>query len=151
MTGDDTEDDTRRGSPGVRQVVDLNREGAAAREREAAKMRAISHLAGSVAHDLNNLLMTILGNAEMLTAKLETSPNLLEMAQLIEEAGQRAADLTRPLLAVASREPLRPERVDINRFMADLEARLRSDLGPDIAIDMVQGAGAPPAGGDPAG
>src|SRR5580765_5709783 len=104
--------------------------------RQAEKTEVVVQLAGGIAHDFNNLLMTILGNSEMLTAKLETGTPTHEMATLIEEAAQRAAELTRRLLAVARRLPLRPQAVAVDRLAIELMERLRGILGDAIAVEI---------------
>lgn len=109
--------------------------------RQAEKTQAVVQLAGGIAHDFNNLLMTILGNSEMLTAKLEAGTPPHEMATLIEEAAQRAAELTRRLLAVARRQPLRPRAIDADRLVAGLMGRFRGTLGDGIATEFARGRG----------
>jgi signal transduction histidine kinase len=104
--------------------------------RNAEKTQAVVQLAGGIAHDFNNLLMTILGNSEMLTARLEAGTPPHEMATLIAEAAQRAAELTRRLLAVARRQPLRPQAVAVDRLVVGLMERLRGILGDSIAIEI---------------
>jgi signal transduction histidine kinase len=124
----------------------------AAREvhaREAEKTQAIVQLAGGIAHDFNNLLMTILGNAEMLTAKLEGTPQR-EMAALIEEAAQRAAELTRSLLAVARRQPLRPQALEVDCLADGLLQRVRGMLGDGIAVELARRCDLRRAMADPA-
>jgi len=106
------------------------------RSRQAEKTQAVVQLAGGVAHDFNNLLMTILGNSEMLAAKLEAGTPAHEMAALIEEAAQRAAELTRRLLAVARRQPLRPRSIEVDRLAAGLLERVRGILGDSIAVEF---------------
>src|SRR6185312_13193488 len=118
--------------------------------RQAEKAAAVVQLAGGVAHDLNNLLMTILGNSEMLTAKLEAGTSVHEMATLIEEAAQRAAELTRRLLAVSQRLPLRPQPIVVDRFAAGLLERLRDTLGGGVAIEFAGSRDLRPALADPA-
>jgi len=118
--------------------------------RQAEKTQVVVQLAGGVAHDFNNLLMTILGNSEMLTAKLEAGTPTHEMATLIAEAAQRAADLTRRLLAVARRLPLRPQPIEVERFVAGLSERLRGTLGGAIAVELACAGGLRPALADPA-
>src|SRR5882724_9697412 len=93
------------------------------RSRQAEKTQAVVQLAGGVAHDFNNLLMTILGNSEMLAAKLEAGTPAHEMAALIEEAAQRAAELTRRLL-------------EVDRLAAGLLERVRGILGDSIAVEF---------------
>jgi signal transduction histidine kinase len=118
--------------------------------RQAEKTQAVVQLAGGIAHDFNNLLMTILGNSEMLTAKLEAGTPMHEMATLIEEAGQRAAELTRRLLAVARRQPLRPQAIEVDRLAAGLMERLRGILGDSIAVELSRRRDVRPAMADPA-
>jgi len=118
--------------------------------RQADKTQAVVQLAGGIAHDFNNLLMTILGNSEMLSAKLDAKGPLHEMAALIAEAAQRAADLTRRLLAVARRQPLRPQVIDVDRLAAGLLERLRDILGDRIAIELSSRRDLPQAVADPA-
>jgi signal transduction histidine kinase len=117
---------------------------------QAEKTQALVQLAGGIAHDFNNLLMTILGNSEMLTAKLEAGTPVHEMATLIDEAAQRAAELTRRLLAVARRLPLRPQPIEVDRFAAGLVERLRATLGDGIAIECAGSRDLRPALADPA-
>jgi signal transduction histidine kinase len=136
---------------GVSYVLDLSvQKRTEEQSRQADKTQAVVQLAGGIAHDFNNLLMTILGNSEMLTAKLDAKGPLHEMAALIEEAAQRAADLTRRLLAVARRQPLRPQAVDVDRLAAGLLERLRGILGDSIAIELSSRRDLPQAMADPA-
>ena len=117
---------------------------------QAEKTQAVVQLAGGIAHDFNNLLMTILGNSEMLTAKLQAGTPLHEMASLIDEAAQRAAELTRRLLAVARRQPLRPQAVAVDRLAAGLLEQLRGILGDGIAVELSSCRDLRPAMADPA-
>ena len=103
--------------------------------RQSQKMEAIGQLAGGIAHDFNNILTIILGHATLLTmAKLE--PKSLVSAQQIKQASERAAGLTRQLLAFGRKQIFNPRPVDLNRVvgkMTDLLARL---LGEDIALQI---------------
>jgi signal transduction histidine kinase len=117
---------------------------------QAEKTQAVVQLAGGIAHDFNNLLMTILGNSEMLTAKLEAGTPQHEMAALIEDAAQRAAELTRRLLAVARRQPLRPQAIAVDRLVVGLMERLRGVHGESIAVELSRRRGLRPAVADPA-
>jgi signal transduction histidine kinase len=116
---------------------------------QVEKTQAVVQLAGGIAHDFNNLLMTILGNSEMLTAKLEAGTPLHEMATLIEEAAQRAAELTRRLLAVARRQPLRPQAIEVDRFAGDMVERFRGTLGAGVAVELSSRSDLPQAIADP--
>jgi PAS domain S-box-containing protein len=103
--------------------------------RQSQKMEAIGQLAGGIAHDFNNILTIILGHATLLTmAKLE--PKSLVSARQIKQASERAAGLTRQLLAFGRKQIFNPRPLDLNRVvgkMTDLLARL---LGEDIALQM---------------
>ena len=103
--------------------------------RQSQKMEAIGQLAGGIAHDFNNILTIILGHATLLTlAKLD--PKALVSAQQIKQASERAAGLTRQLLAFGRKQIYNPRPLDLNRVvgkMTDLLARL---LGEDIALQI---------------
>lgn len=121
-----------------------------ARSRHAEKSEAVVQLAGGIAHDFNNLLMTILGNSEMLMAKLPAGTPVHEMATLIEEAAQRAAELTRRLLVVSRRQLLRPRAIEVDRLVVALMERLRGMLGDSIAVEISRRRELRPAMADPA-
>jgi PAS domain S-box-containing protein len=103
--------------------------------RQSQKMEAIGQLAGGIAHDFNNILTIILGHATLLTlAKID--PKSLVSAQQIKQASERAAGLTRQLLAFGRKQIFNPHPLDLNRVvgkMTDLLARL---LGEDIALQI---------------
>jgi two-component system, cell cycle sensor histidine kinase and response regulator CckA len=111
---------------------------------QAQKMEGIGRLAGGVAHDFNNLLTAILGYVEMaghdlpaeLPADHPARQDLLEVAV----AGERAAGLTRQLLAFASRQIVAPVRLDVNALVADSLKMLRRLLGDDIEMETSFGA-----------
>jgi len=103
----------------------------------AQKMEAIGLLAGGVAHDFNNILTAIMGNAELALLNLERDRRAA--SQNIEEilkAGQRASALTRQLLAFSRKELIRPEVLDMNGVVRDLEKMLRRLIGEDIELLM---------------
>ncbi len=103
--------------------------------RQSQKMEAIGQLAGGIAHDFNNILTIILGHATLLTmSKLD--PKGMVSAQQIKQASERAAGLTRQLLAFGRKQIFNPRPVDLNRVvskMTDLLARL---LGEDIELQI---------------
>lgn len=109
--------------------------------RQSERLQAMAQLGGAVAHELNNLLMTIQGNLGMLKARLEGSANLREMVALVEDATRRAAELTSDLLAFEGRRPLRPQLVDIDRLLADMADGLRRTLGEAVELAVGGGAG----------
>jgi PAS domain S-box-containing protein len=115
--------------------------------RHAQKMDAVGQLAGGIAHDFNNLMLAILANAELALAgsPADTEEHLTE----IENAAQRAAKLTKQLLAFSRRQTLRPVPVDLNALITRLTAMLRRLLPENIAIDFLPGHELAPVEGDP--
>ena len=106
---------------------------------QSQKMEGIGRLAGGVAHDFNNLLTAVLGYVEM--CKLDLPPELpadhparLDLLE-IATAGERAAGLTKQLLAFASRQIVAPVRLDVNALVADSLKMLQRLLGDDIEIE----------------
>ena len=118
--------------------------------REAQRLKAVGQLTGGVAHDFNNLLTVITGNAEVLAEDLRAQPQLAALADMVVQAGQRAADLIQRLLAFARRQPLAPVAVDVPRQLAELEPLLRRSLGENIRIEVALGESLPPVMIDPA-
>jgi signal transduction histidine kinase/DNA-binding response OmpR family regulator len=122
----------------------VQREKAEAQLRQAQKMEAIGQLTGGIAHDFNNLLTIVLGNLERARRRLGGSAGAEDLSAAIDAAAigaQRAANLTKSLLAFARRQPLNFRVVDVNALIADLSALLRRTLGEQIDIEFVRGAG----------
>jgi PAS domain S-box-containing protein len=101
--------------------------------RQAQKMEAMGQLTGGIAHDFNNLLTVIIGNLEMLEAKLTTTGQR-ELATEALEAADLGARLTARLLAFARRSHLEPEVVNLNDFVLGLTDMLHRTMGPTIAL-----------------
>ena len=123
--------------------------------RQAQRLDAIGHLTGGVAHDFNNLLTIILGNLESARRRLDALADTahLELRRRIDNAMQgaeRAAALTKRLLAFARQTPLRPGAIDVNRLLNGLSEFLQRALGEHIALEIVGAAGLWPAEADAA-
>jgi signal transduction histidine kinase/ActR/RegA family two-component response regulator len=116
------------------------REAAEQQLRQAQKMEALGQLTGGVAHDFNNMLAIIVGNLEMLARRLpESEARCRTLANNALTGAQRAAELTKRLLAFSRQQPLQPKPVDINQCVHDVSAMLRRSLGENIQIETVQG------------
>jgi signal transduction histidine kinase/ActR/RegA family two-component response regulator len=102
---------------------------------QAQKMEAIGRLAGGVAHDFNNVLLTILARSEALLRPGQKRP-AREQALEIRKAARRAAALTRQLLAVSRRQVMNPRVVDLNGVLKDTAKMLRRLLGEDMRFRM---------------
>ena len=105
------------------------------RLRQAQRMEAVGQLAGGIAHDFNNLLMVINGFSEVLVGRLPDGEEL-DAARQIRSAGERAATLTRQLLAFASPGMQRPEIVDLGVAVQALLPMLRRALGEHIEVSL---------------
>lgn len=102
--------------------------------RMAGKMEAVGRLSGGIAHDFNNLLGVIIGYSQVLKRRLDPGSALIEHAEEIEKAGQRAASLTRQLLAFSRQQVLTPSALNLNDMVMDMTKMLPRLLGEDIAV-----------------
>jgi len=115
-----------------RKRAEQEREQLQAQLMQAQKMEAIGRLAGGIAHDFNNLLSVITVSTDFLQRHLDDRKALLADARQIEKAAERAASLTRQLLAFSRRQHLRPEVLDLNAVLSDMEKMLQRLIGEDI-------------------
>jgi len=119
-------------------------------QRQSQKLEAIGLLAGGVAHDFNNLLVGILGYADLLAENAPPGSLVEEASQTISQAAQRAAELTRQLLAVARLGHHRQEPVDVHAIVREVTALLGRTLDKAIRIEVRLDAPLRHVRGDPA-
>jgi signal transduction histidine kinase/ActR/RegA family two-component response regulator len=108
--------------------------------QQAQKMEAVGRLAGGVAHDFNNLLMGIMGYAELCQEQLAPDHPIREFLDEIMSASQRSAEITRQLLAFASKQTIAPKVLDLNETVAGMLKLLRRLIGEDINLAWMPGA-----------
>jgi signal transduction histidine kinase/ActR/RegA family two-component response regulator len=102
--------------------------------RQAQKMEAIGRLAGGVAHDFNNLLMVINGNCELALTGLAPEDPTRNLVEEIKQSGDKAALLTRQLVAFGRKQMLTPMLLDLNDLTANMDKMLRRLIGEDIEL-----------------
>jgi two-component system cell cycle sensor histidine kinase/response regulator CckA len=118
--------------------------------RQAQKMEAVGQLAGGVAHDFNNYLTVILGSADELANLGRSGVEVKALAQEIELAAERSADLTQQLLAFSRKQVMRPRAVDLNELLGDVQKMLRRVLGENIDLELARTSACAPVLVDPA-
>jgi two-component system cell cycle sensor histidine kinase/response regulator CckA len=104
--------------------------------RQAQKMEAVGRLAGGVAHDFNNMLTIILGYSDIVKQSLRTGDPLREFVEHIEQAGNRAAGLTRQLLAFSRKQVLTLVTLDLNALLTEMETMLGRLIGEDVELTI---------------
>jgi hypothetical protein len=104
---------------------------------QAQKMETVGRLAGGIAHDFNNLLGVMTGYGELLRRRLAGDERLRKYAEDIIKAAERAAGLTRQLLAFSRKQILQPRIIDLNDAVGDMEKMLRRLIGEDIHLITV--------------
>jgi PAS domain S-box-containing protein len=119
-----------------------------ARDRtfQSQKMEAIGQLTGGVAHDFNNLLTIIMGNLDTAKRHVATlsggiADQLTRVVGNARTGAERAAVLTQRLLAFSRRQPLNPQALDVNKFIAGAVEFLQRSLGETIQVEAIGGGG----------
>jgi PAS domain S-box-containing protein len=111
--------------------------------RQAQRLEAVGKLAGGIAHDFNNLLTIILGNLELIREQKTANEMTRGLLDDVRDAGQRAAVLTRQLLAFSRRQPVQPRPIDLNAVVTDMGSLLRRTIAEHIVLvtDLRPGLG----------
>ena len=107
---------------------------------QAQKMDALGKLAAGVAHDFNNLLTVIMGYCQLSMSRLRPGHAMHRDLDEISKAGERAARLTKQLLAFSRQQVLEPRDLDLNRVIGDMEMLLRRLIGAQVELEFVPGA-----------
>ncbi|HLK61865.1 MAG TPA: ATP-binding protein [Bryobacteraceae bacterium] len=105
--------------------------------RQAQKMEAVGMLAGGIAHDFNNLLTIISGYSQLILVSPDIKDSNRHAAEQIMKAGERAAALTRQLLAFSRRQVLQPRVLDLNKLVGSLSTMLQRLLGEDVDLRLI--------------
>ena len=104
--------------------------------RQAQKMEAVGRLAGGIAHDFNNLLTAIRGNAELMSHRVRADPAMAAEVDEILHAADRAASLTRQLLAFSRKQILQPVALDINEIVGAVARMARRLIGTEVQLRL---------------
>jgi len=104
--------------------------------RQSQKLEAIGRLAGGVAHDFNNILMSIMGAADLLLMQIDQDDVARDEATEIKRSVQRGASLTRQLLAFSRRQATRPQLLSLSDIVGGMDTMLRRLIGPEIDFEI---------------
>jgi signal transduction histidine kinase len=129
---------------GMRQTLQRNdseREHLEQQLRQSQKMEALGQLAGGVAHDFNNLLTIIKGHSDLLLDWLKASDSSQKSCQQIQNAANRAAALTRQLLAFSRKQVLQPKVLDLNSLVTEMEKLLQRLIREDVEFVFLPATG----------
>ena len=102
--------------------------------QQAQKLEAIGRLAGGIAHDFNNLLTVVIGHSELMMLNLSPKDHEYKSVEIIREASERAAKLTRQLLAYSRKQMLLPKALDLNCVILEIKDMLQRLIGEHIEL-----------------
>lgn len=119
------------------------------RQQQSQKLEAIGTLTGGVAHDFNNLLTAILGYTQLALRKLGPDSPVHDNLVNVEKAGNRAAELTKKLLAFSRRHPMQTRIIDLNDAIGDILKLLERVIGENVRVSFKPGADLVPVNVDP--
>jgi len=119
-----------------RQRVERERHVLEERLHHAQRLESLGRLAGGVAHDFNNLLSVVMGNAELISDEPDLGPGVRESANEILSAAERAAEVTRQLLAFGRKQMISPRVIELRRVVDDLVRMVRRTLGEDLVFEV---------------
>ncbi|MBE0565951.1 MAG: PAS domain S-box protein [Krumholzibacteria bacterium] len=117
--------------------------------RQAQKLQAVGQLAGGIAHDFNNILQAVLGNLHFAQEELPPEHPAAQDLQLVQKGAERAAQLTRQLLAFSRQQMLSRTLLDVNRLVSDHLRMLHRLIGEGLVLEFKPGADVGPVSADP--
>jgi PAS domain S-box-containing protein len=120
-------------------LADAEKEKLQTQLAQAQKMESVGRLAGGVAHDFNNMLSVIIGNAELALMNIPPESRLYPRLKAVDAAARRSADLTRQLLAFARKQTIIPRILNLNDTLSGMREMLRRLIGEDIELTWISG------------
>jgi PAS domain S-box-containing protein len=118
--------------------------------RHAQRLESLAVLASGIAHEFNNALTVILGNIELLNAEVEPGSSAAPLLTHLHDAGRRAAELTRQMLAYTGRPPFERQRYDVSSVVREMRPLLEAVVAENVAIELDPQSGPALVDGDPA-
>jgi PAS domain S-box-containing protein len=138
----DTKKALYQGAHGEKFIVGIGRDVTAQKSIQkqffqSQKLEVVARMSGSIAHDFNNLMTTVIGNAELILMGIPKDDPIREYVGDIKKAGESATSLTRQLLAFSRRQILQPIVLNTNEVVSDMDKMLRRLIGEDIEVETI--------------
>ncbi len=124
-----------------RKLAEIEKNKLEAQLQQAQKMESVGRLAGGVAHDFNNMLQVILGNAYLAMNEVPKDSSVWESLKEIKDSANRSADLTQKLLTFARKQVVMPQVIDLNDTVKEMLKILWRLIGEDIDLEWLPGTG----------